>query len=302
MFLPEILAEVGYMKVYTYIRISADGSIIEEQSFDYEGPLALCGGGSSTINYASPGKEEQTLLNSIFSQLEGGAGARQLQEQFLPLLVEATGYMYDDTGQLVRMPIDQYLEKMDPVFKKQYENLQLIQEQTTKALKGEIGASPALENELDAQKRQLENTLSARLGPNWQETTAGIQAMSNFERNATSLREASRQEQLTQYASLVPQGIQDYITGTQLPISAATNLQNYTTGLVPTYLSAIQPYSAEREAQYKASLKKAEMEAQESAGIGKFIGTAGGAIIGGMVGGPAGATLGAQIGSTALSF
>lgn len=42
------------MKIYERIVMDWDGNVIEEQAFDYEGPLALCGGGGGKGSTPSP--------------------------------------------------------------------------------------------------------------------------------------------------------------------------------------------------------------------------------------------------------
>lgn len=284
------------MKIYTYVRMDLFGNIIDSISYEYVGNICKCKG-ADTVNFPAPTIQEQQLLNDILTQL---SSSRELQEKFIPLLVGAAGYTYDTAGNLIQMPIADYLSQMNPIFRQQYENLQLIQEQTNKMLEGDYSANPALEQQLGEEKQNLENTLSARLGPDWQQTTAGIQAMSEFNRNALSLREASRQEQLSNYSSMASTGLQNYLTGQQAPLSYATGLQNYTTGLLNNYNQALQPYQWERQQQYAAALKNMEAQQSQSAGIGQFIGTIGGGALGGYLGGAEGAALGASIGSTAM--
>jgi len=274
-----------------------DGNIIDSISYEYFGNVCECKGSADEVNFPPPTDTQQQLLDSILTQL---SDSRELQEKFIPLLANAAGYAYDKSGNLIQMPIADYLAQMNPLFRQQYENLQLIQEQTNKMLQGDYSANPALEQQLGKEKQNLENTLSARLGPDWRQTTAGIQAMSEFNRNALSLREASRQQQLSNYSTMVSSGLQDYLTGQQAPLSYATGLQNYATGLLNDYNQALQPYQWERQKQYEAALKNMEAQQSQSAGLGQFIGTAGGAVLGGMLGGPTGAAMGASIGSGAM--
>jgi len=80
-----------------------------------------------------------------------------------------------------------------------------LMERELKAIKGELPVSPALERSIGEQKQLLEEQLSAKLGPNWRQTTPGIQALSEFEKRAEDLREAARRGMMITSANLLTQ-------------------------------------------------------------------------------------------------
>ena len=70
-------------------------------------------------------------------------------------------------------------------------------DRSLKALKGELPVTATLAKELELGERTLGEKLSRQLGPGWETTSAGIQAKAEYDRMATSLREAEQKDQLT---------------------------------------------------------------------------------------------------------
>jgi hypothetical protein len=77
------------MKIYSKVVIDMfTGETIEEDSFDYVGPLCLCGGGGTSIEAAQPSAAEQqyyTLMNNNIMQNQA------LTEKMAPLLEKSMG-------------------------------------------------------------------------------------------------------------------------------------------------------------------------------------------------------------------
>lgn len=97
-----------------------------------------------------------------------------------PVLLDAMGYKKDESGNYVATG-----ETADPIqtqLKQQYEE----------ALSGKTDISPNLEAQIQKQQKTLEEDLSRRLGPDWRNTTPGIQAIEEFNKNADLVREESR--------------------------------------------------------------------------------------------------------------
>jgi hypothetical protein len=62
------------MKIYTKVVLDWDGNILEEESYDYEGPLALAGGGggsSKTTQTSKPWEAQRPYLKEIFGEAQG---------------------------------------------------------------------------------------------------------------------------------------------------------------------------------------------------------------------------------------
>lgn len=65
------------------------------------------------------------------------------------------------------------------------------------ALRGELPISPGLEKAIATQEQDLRATLTKQLGPGFETSTPGMQAMGEFRTNAEILREGARTNQLT---------------------------------------------------------------------------------------------------------
>jgi hypothetical protein len=263
------------MKIYSYIKIGIDGEIIEEVSEEYEGPVVECKG-----NYTvpPPTEEEKAIQREILDQLRD---SRQLQQQFMPMLLESSGYRMDAGGNISKMPYEEYLQTLDPSVRQSYENLLTIQEQTAKALKGELAVSPALEQELADQERQLKESMGRRLGADWQTSTAGVQALQEFEKKASSLREQARFGKIQTYGGLGAQGQQTYARSPSAQVSFGSNIPSYSSGLIPMYQGALQPFQQQRQMQLQANLAKA----QAGDPFMNVLGTIGGVTLGSFLGG-----------------
>jgi hypothetical protein len=280
------------MKIYSYIRMNINGDILEEVSCEYNGFIAECKG---DIELPGPTEEEAQLTKSIFEQL---TESRKLQEQFLPLVMGASGYKYDENDDIVKMPYDEYLDTLDPVVKQQFANLSLIQERTQQALKGELAANPALEQGLSKQRQQLQEDLARRLGPNWALSSAGIQANQAFEQSAESLRNEANLNAINQYANLGYQGNQLYGLTPTSQMNQMAGIPNYNADLVPQFTTALQPYMQQRQLELQTIMQNQNSGAQASGSIGSALGSVVGGIAGWYLGGPTGAALGAGAGSS----
>jgi len=132
--------------------------------------------------------EQGIELNSL--QMEAIQDQLETSEAIRPALLEAMGYELDEgTGQYVAIEGEQ-----DPL-------LAQLEERYTAALRGETEISPYLEKQLQDERAKLEEDLSRRLGPNWQTTTPGRQALSDFQTRADLLREEARQSTISSAGS-----------------------------------------------------------------------------------------------------
>lgn len=88
-----------------------------------------------------------------------------------------------------------------------YDLQQLQYQRLMDAYGGKASISPSLEADLAKQRSLLEQTLSQKLGANWATSTPGIQAMSEFEKNAELQRETARQNEIASGQSLLMQNL-----------------------------------------------------------------------------------------------
>lgn len=356
------------MKIYTKLRIDASGKVLEEESFEYQGPVAYCKGGSD----APPGPtateegltstqmklvdqqvEQLSMQNQMLEELypsikkymaneitlsdlqtqsakqllplqtelaKQGIDLNQLQintaksdiernKELEPVLLETMGYQKDASGKYVAVS-----GGGDPI-------QQALQSRFEGALSGKEGMSPELEENLRLQKENLSANLSQRLGTNWQQTTPGIQAMSEFDKKANIAREETRQGLITttgnQYMNYRQGNISNLLALTgkagTTTASAPTSIQTgggssglSTSGLFggTTANSTMSGISGLQSSLYNQRMDPWMVSQGQSAGQNSAMlgGLMGGAGIGGYlaagtaVGGPVGAVAGAGVG------
>lgn len=210
------------MKIYTRLEIDIEtGQILTEESQEYSGPVALCGGGGSTTVKTS--KEEKALLKTqnqiLQQQMNLSTQANTLSEKLLPFTLESMNLKMDADGNLSkisektadeilaeknlalmgysstgqRLTEDQRQSYMTDDERMQDQVTKLANERLLKAYKGEVELSPALESELGTQEKNLRESLSRKLGPNWELSTPGQNALAKFMQSANMIREEARQ-------------------------------------------------------------------------------------------------------------
>ena len=319
------------MKIYTYIESEWNEKtqayeITYSESEDYSGLVASC---KTSVNVPPPpGKtdEEKAMDAEMLALLRG---QREETEQFQPFLYEAMGLREVD-GKLERIPVEErgktaeeitseiQLRKMgysptgqqlteeeitaglSPSEQREYSLYKQLQERQDLAYKGELPVSPALEEQLKAQEAELAVTLSQRLGPNWMESTPGIQAMSQLRQKSELLREEARRGQLTTGEAML-QGRMGAEQSSQAQAGGATQLYaglnqqrmsqyaavpGRTSGLISQYAGVLQPYQQERMQSYDLQTSAAMQSAANKAQLyGGLIGAGG--MLGGMLGGAA---------------
>ncbi|MBU2062332.1 MAG: hypothetical protein KKH44_10850 [Bacteroidetes bacterium] len=174
-----------------------------------------------------------------------------------------------------RLTEEERLSNMTSVERSAYEALGLQQERQIAALKGNLPVSPALETEIEQQKSALNEDLSRRLGSNWQLSTAGTQAMSEFDTKASLLREEARRGEISTGTGLMLSQF-GYMNANQQ--AKQQSYDAYSQRLMPLfagYGQAQQPYQQYAGLMSNANIANAQAGASESAGM---YGAAGAAI------------------------
>ncbi len=253
------------MKIYTKVVIDIEsGKVLETESFDYEGEVALCCGGGDA---PSPTRAERRLQRGQRDILE-----QQREDTALmrPFVLEGMGLIEGADGELRYMTEEERLAGMSTTERSQYDITQLAQERQMKAYAGELPISPALEKSLEDQYAKLTESLSRRLGPGWMETTAGQQAMSRFTQTAELVREEARRGEITGGGANTLQsfGFMEGLSGAKT--GAAFNYPGRTTGLMSGYSSILDRMSRERMARYQAGMSQ---RAGFMGGMGSLIGS-----------------------------
>lgn len=153
--------------------------------------------GKTTVPGPSP--EERALQAAQAEQLALQTQIlknQQAQNQtLLPFLANLEGF--DVTLDPTTGNITNIAQRADPLKEQNTEIQRLLNERSLKALRGELDVDPALEEDIRGGEEKLRNTLLARLGPGYDTSSPGIEALGDFFKNATLAREGARTGQLT---------------------------------------------------------------------------------------------------------
>lgn len=207
------------MKIYNSLILDIEsGIVLSEDSFEYSGPIAHCGGGSAAP-IVLPSATEEALNAEQLQMLRDERKARQEME---PFILESMGYTRNASGQIVKGPDsmedillkkqlalsgydkagnklseEQMLEYMTDAEKQSYNLNKLNNERLTKAYNGELEISPALEEELGAEETQAREVLQRKLGDSWMLSTSGQNLMKQIQQKGNLVREEARRGLIT---------------------------------------------------------------------------------------------------------
>ena len=207
------------MKIYNKLVLDIEtGLVLDEDSFEYSGPIAHCGGGGAApIVMPSPTEE---ALNA--AQLQMLQDQRTSQKELEPFILESMGYTRNASGQIVKGPDtaedillrkqlalsgydktgnklteEQRIAYMTDAEKRSYDLTKLNDERLMKAYNGELEISPALEEELGAEETQAREVLQRKLGDNWMLSTSGQNMMKQIQQKGNLVREEARRGLIT---------------------------------------------------------------------------------------------------------
>jgi hypothetical protein len=154
----------------------------------------------TSVSVPGPSPEERDLQRN---QAELLALQRQIIEEqraqnriLLPFLAQQEGFdvTVDEHGVITGVS----MTAAEAAKRAQGDEVQrLLNERSLAALKGELPVDPGLERDLQQQEQDLRNKLQTQLGPGYETSTPGIQALDEFMRSAESLRYGARTGQLT---------------------------------------------------------------------------------------------------------
>ena len=221
---------------------------------------------------SSPPPPSPEQLELMRLQLEEAKYSKQLRDIIMPYMLGRAGLRMTDKG-LEKMSEEEYLGQMSDAERQQYELSRLAAEKEMQALRGELPLSQAVEQEIAKQRGDLESYMASKLGPNWRQSTPGIQALTEFERKANALREEQQYCRLSGLSALnmAQQGGLASMMGqsasyAQSPLSASG-------GIIGNLSAALQPYQYQQQLQYQANLANAQSKSGMMAGLGSLLGT-----------------------------
>ena len=211
--------------------------------------------GGTKVEAPQPTAAEQQLQTMQLDLLKKQSADN---EALKPYIAQQMGFNYDSkTGAYTKMTEAERVAAMTPDEKSNYDLLQMYNQRQKDALEGKLPVSPALENDLNLQQKQIEESLSQRLGPNWRQTTGGIQALKAFNEQSGLLKEEARRGQMTTgeglYASRM--GLVNNLNQQGTQNLQGWGSQNY--NLLNAYGQAYQPYQFDRNMQFQATQQTA---------------------------------------------
>lgn len=227
-----------------------------------------CLGGD--VNVPGPTAQEVELQQI---QLDTIKKQNAYYAQMEPYILQNMGYKKDSSGNIVAMTDAEKYNAMSEVDKGTYDINKLMLERQKNALEGKLPVSPALENELAKQKTDLEAYLSRKLGSNWANSTPGIQALAEFNKNAETLREEARTGQITSGEQLLLAGLQGQQQAQNYATSSAASFPSFNSGLVGLSSQAQQPYQYYNGLALQANMANAQNSAGLMQGLGSLAGT-----------------------------
>lgn len=233
------------------------------------------GGGAKV---PGPSAEEKALQKSqselLNLQTEILKQQRTQQAVLLPFLAEQEGFQVetDKDGNITK--ISKTPSELDNM-KKDLETQ--LTKRSLDALAGNLPVSPGLERDLTQQEQTLRNKLSGQLGPGFETSSPGIEALAKQKESAEVLREGARTAQLTlaeqlgitreQQNQFSQQSSQDILRQSSIgdPLTLAGAFGQTASG----FGKAQEPFIAQRQMQLQASIANSQSKASMfGAGIG----------------------------------
>lgn len=153
----------------------------------------------SKVSVPGPSDEERALQSMQAQLLDQQRLMIERQNQqnrvLLPFLAQQEGFdvsIDPTTGMITAISA-----RDDPSKARQRQIQALLEERSLKALRGELPVDPALEADIQGEERRLRDRLLNQLGPGYETSSAGIEALGDFFQTATQIREGARTGQLT---------------------------------------------------------------------------------------------------------
>lgn len=200
------------------------------------------------------------------------------QELLAPILYKQLGITakYDDQGNITG-----YEEGPNAAQKSGIEKLLL--DRSEAALKGELPVNPGLISDLDNQEKILKERLFKQLGPGWETSTPGIEALAQFGERKNTLLDASRRGDLTMAESLSMSRDSGNLNSFGATVSAGNRFlpagASAGTGAAG-YGSAAGMLASDRLAQYQGEMNAYNSEQKTWGSIFQGVGQLGGLALG----------------------
>ncbi len=138
------------------------------------------------------GKVMQKFYDLMEGQTKLANQAWYQQQSMLPSLYKELGYNFttneDGTYSLTPMTDEERYAGMSELEKQQYDLQKTSAEREMKALKGELDVDPAFERNRAEARNQVIQTMQDQLGPGWETSSPGMEAIREFDAETDALR------------------------------------------------------------------------------------------------------------------
>lgn len=184
---------------------------------------------------------------------------------------------------------EELIATMTPQQRLQYQNQKTQQELLGKALRGETEISPAL-LKIQAQRRDKNiNYLANKLGPNWQASTVGQQALANMNQQDALEQEEARQNIISQYTGNTINQQSSMQGQSAQQAGLLGNASNWGSNIMSMYQVPMNSFLAQQKMGYEMNKDSGSSPWGQLAGM--VAGTALGSVTGG-----AGSSIGSYLG------
>ncbi len=160
--------------------------------------------GGPDINYPqkSPAEEEMTKqqLDMLTEQNRLLRESSERNKQMEPLFWEAIGVepVKDEAGNITGFN----KRAQTQAEKDQEEILGLTLSREKQALAGELPVDPALTRSLEENEQSLRQSMQGQLGPGWETSSPGIEALADFGKRKNELLDAARRGDISMYEGM----------------------------------------------------------------------------------------------------
>lgn len=280
------------------------------------------GGGGTTVRAPQPSPEERALQRQQTELLKQQTTILQanLEQQNLlsPFLYKSVGLepIYGDNGKITgyrelpatpeeaaqKQLTQQFLERSLASLQREEaaapQNAEiegLLRQRSLAALKGELPVDPTVINQLNDTEQNLRAQLFKQLGPGYETSTPGIQALAEFQKRKAEVIAGANRADLTlgEQLGMARQGANeqsatDYLNSQQLSSNlrqsrlgnifnisqapAQIGLQGYGQ-IAQGYNAPIQWYSNQRQQQMNAQIANAQSDSSGMGAFGSLLGT-----------------------------
>lgn len=216
---------------------------------------------------------EQIMMKRQFEAL---SQEDKLNTELEPFRLEAMGlWRNPSTGQVEKLPPKPLTQEQQ--FEKEFEDL--YKDYLSKAQQGQLPVSLATQKQLEDQERILNETMSRRLGTDWNKSTPGIKQQGNFMLTSEAAKEAERYGELAKASGLLNQYQANLSDISQRNLGLLQGMGSPSYSLVNAYGQAQQPYLFQGLLNTRQQMQSDANRAGDTAGqyrlLGNVLGTAG---------------------------